>query len=404
MKPLFASLGSHYDARFVWLALGQLGGASRGQELQLVERLTTIFGKGETRLLYKGRDAIEYGLRALGVGGGDGVLLQAFTCCAVEEGIRRAEATPVFADIEKNSLHPSVETLEKAYKRSPGVKAVLIQHTLGYPAPVRAIRQWCEKRRLFLIEDLAQAFGAVDEDGQRLGTTSGAIVLSFGRDKIVDAIAGGAAIVRVTNDKLPIVNGELRKTIIAKDMMYPLLTSIIRNTYTLGFGKGLHAVLKSLGVLGSPTISPTKHMSPLPAAYGCLVLHQLHRLEQDIVRRRTIARVYQAELGKSSLVSDDEIERGVCLRYPLAVSNPQKIVQRLREKNVFVADRWYRAAVDCGSPRFGEAGSPTYESKYVGKSCPRAEALAQSIVNLPTHRQTSVEMAQKISTWVREEI
>src|SRR5690606_31002986 len=86
----------------------------------------------------------------------------------------------------------NIETLEKALKQNPKAKALIVQHTLGYPADIEAIASWCKKNKLVLIEDLAHsAFGQL-EDGRLLGSFGDAIAFSFGRDKVIDSISGGA--------------------------------------------------------------------------------------------------------------------------------------------------------------------------------------------------------------------
>src|SRR5258708_4589440 len=109
-KPIFNSLGSNYTFDFAMLAFTQIFVADNMQLEKLKKNLNERY-HGATTLVFKGRDAIELALHAHHIGAGDVVLTQAFTCCAIEEAIVRAGATPTYIDLEKEMLNPSVHTL-----------------------------------------------------------------------------------------------------------------------------------------------------------------------------------------------------------------------------------------------------------------------------------------------------
>jgi dTDP-4-amino-4,6-dideoxygalactose transaminase len=398
MKPIFLSLGSNYSFSFILFALSRFFYMKdRTAASQLEKKLSRLFD-GETYLFYKGRDAIEFGLRSLDIGKGNTVLTQAFTCWAVEEGIRRSGAIPVFVDLEKKQLNPSIDKLEQAYRSNKNVRAVIIQHTLGYPADISSIRNWCNSKGIFLIEDLAQALGAKDSSGQMLGSLADVVVLSFGRDKIIDAVSGGACIIKakVKNEKLK--NIKIREHLpflmSAKDLIYPLLTWIIRETYIIGLGKMIHAIATKTGLITSPIKSPLSALTLLPGSHAALALRQLSTLEAQLSHRRKIGRFYFERLKSLSSITDLDVESGANLRFPLRVNQTNEIVSCMNNKDIHLSDRWYRKPVDCG--KFKNISS------YKDGSCPNAEKLTGQIINLPTHKHVSLKEAGRIVIGVKK--
>ena len=344
----------------------------------LREELERRFG-GEVHLLYKGRDAIQCALEAFNIGKGDEVFTQAFTCYAVEEAILRTGATPVFVDIERGGLNLSVESLKTACERAKTPKAVIVQNALGIPADIRKIREWCDKNKLVLVEDLAQSIGAVSNEGKPLGSYGDVVVLSFGRDKVVDAVSGGAVIFREKVNRNLKLSGKVSLGTVIRDMVYPILTWKIRKTHKILLGKIILRLFRDVGLMTSAVSSPTKTAAPMPAPHAWLAAFQLRKLNKELEHRRKISKIYINRLSdKANILTNGQVaERGANLRVPLRVEDPGDLVKYLAEKGIYLADRWYRSPVDCGDL--------SVESVYKQGSCSNAEKLSKEIVNLPTH-------------------
>jgi len=396
-KTIFNSLGSNYDFSLATKALKSLVFSDLSSSKKFIKKIGSLWQVGSICLAMKGRDAIELGLRGLNVGIGDVVLTQALSCIAVEEAIIRSGAKPVYYDLVKNKLKPSVETLELAYQRSINlgfkkmqIKAVIVQHTLGVPAPILEIRNWCRQHDLFLIEDLAQAVGAKDKAGNLLGSNADAVIFSFGRDKILDAISGGAVVFKIQSNKSLsyFIFDQTFSLGVIRDMTYPILTWLIRKTFGLGFGRVLLKVIQSFGIWQSPVLADCNRPTKMLPAYAGLVLERLKNLSKELEHRQKIAKIYQSKLKKYSLLTDDDIESGSNQRYSILVSNPRKFVDYMKKHWVFLSDRWYRSPVDSGSLHL--------PSVYQPGSCPNAEKVASQIVNLPTHMNISQNDALRI--------
>lgn len=117
-----------------------------------------------------GMDAIEVGLRALGIGPGDEVVTTSMTAFASVLAILRAGATPVLADIDPDTALLDLDSVARCL--SPRTRAVILVHLYGQMPPMEPWVAFCERRGIALVEDCAQAHLA-QWNGQPAG--------SFGR-------------------------------------------------------------------------------------------------------------------------------------------------------------------------------------------------------------------------------
>jgi dTDP-4-amino-4,6-dideoxygalactose transaminase len=118
------------------------------------EEAARYLGVRETVGVANGTDAIVLVLNALGIAAGDEVICPAFTFYATAESIARVGATPVFADIDPQTLNLAPERV--AEKITSRTKAIMPVHLFGRPAPLSELAEL----GVPLIEDAAQAFGS----------------------------------------------------------------------------------------------------------------------------------------------------------------------------------------------------------------------------------------------------
>jgi dTDP-4-amino-4,6-dideoxygalactose transaminase len=153
-----------------------------------------------------GLDALEIGLRALGIGSGDEVVTTPMTAFATVLGILRAGALPVLADIDPASALLDRASVERCL--SPRTRAVLLVHLYGQLPPMAPWVELCRSRGITLLEDCAQAHGATL--GGRVAGSFGAWgAYSFYPTKNLGAIGDGGALV-TADDKLATVARQLR--------------------------------------------------------------------------------------------------------------------------------------------------------------------------------------------------
>jgi dTDP-4-amino-4,6-dideoxygalactose transaminase len=142
-----------------------------------------------------GTAALEVALRALGIGCGDEVIVPPYTFIATASSVLAVSATPVFVDIEPNSLNLDPTRIEAAI--TPRTKAIIPAHIAGCPADMDGILEVARENDLYVIEDAAQAHAA-EWRGRKVGAIGDVGTFSFQASKNLNAGEGGAL---VTNDE-----------------------------------------------------------------------------------------------------------------------------------------------------------------------------------------------------------
>lgn len=397
---IFNSLGSNYDLKFVLNS--SFTGSGTGADEKLRKYLEDKYS-GKATLLYKGREAIELALKLAGLPEGSAVAINGFTCYAVYKAITDAGYKVEYIDIGESDLHFSSDTLKDHISKNPAIKAVIIQNTLGYTCKIEEIVRLCKKYNLILIEDLAHSVGAVYANGKEAGTGGDFTVLSFSQDKIIDAVSGGALVIR-TKKYQNIESfrpGKIQTKQQLRDKCYPLLTFIIRETYKFGPGKVLHAVLRKFHLLSQPMGSfSDKELHSLSGWYCGIVLKQFKISDENLSHRRMIASIYAKKINPGVLKRKitDQIAVSGNLRFPIFTQNRDNLIKYLSGFGVYVSDIWYDA--------------PIAPKKYLmltdyQHQCPVAEKVSSEILNLPTHsnitEKQALMLSEKINLWLKSQ-
>ena len=146
--------------------------------------------------LSNGTVALELALMALGIEKGDEVLVTSRSFVASASCIVSVGAKPIFVDVDINSQNISTEYIEKAITKK--TKAVICVHLAGWPCSMDVIMKIAKKNNLCVIEDCAQAHGAVFK-GKHVGTFGDVACWSFCQDKIISTAGEGGML--CTNNK-----------------------------------------------------------------------------------------------------------------------------------------------------------------------------------------------------------
>lgn len=146
--------------------------------------------------LSNGTLALDVALQALGVGAGDEVIVTPRTFIASISTVVNAGATPVFADIDRDSQNIEAHTIEPVI--TPRTKAIIVVHLAGRPSEMDSIMALADKYGLYVIEDCAQAHGARYK-GRSVGSIGHIGAWSFCQDKIMTT--GGEGGMVTTNDE-----------------------------------------------------------------------------------------------------------------------------------------------------------------------------------------------------------
>ena len=143
-----------------------------------------------------GLDALYLILKALGIGKGDEVIVPSNTFIATALAASYVGATPVFVEPTIETFNIDVTRIEE--KITSRTKAIISVHLQGRAADMDAINEIAKKYNLFVIEDAAQAHGALYK-GKKVGALSDAAGFSFYPGKNLGALGDGGCV--VTNNK-----------------------------------------------------------------------------------------------------------------------------------------------------------------------------------------------------------
>ncbi len=168
------------------------------QVRQLEERLAAYTGSKHCITCANGTDALSLALSAWGVGPGDAVFVPDFTFFSSGECPAAAGAVPVFTDVKRDSYNMDPEALEQAVEQVAAEgeltpKVVVAVDLFGLAAEYEPLRRICDKYGMYLLEDGAQGFGAMN--GQRRACSFGDIsTTSFFPAKPLGCYGDGGAL------------------------------------------------------------------------------------------------------------------------------------------------------------------------------------------------------------------
>ena len=206
-------------------------------------------------------------LVALGIGPGDEVVVPSLSFIATTSAVRYVGATPVFADVDEQTLNLTDKTVAEVV--TPRTRAVIVVHQAGMPADLDRLEAMCDELGLDVIEDAACAIGSTYED-RPIGATARIGVFSFHPRKLLTTGEGGML---VTSDAA------------LADRFRRLREHGTSASAAQRHG-GRTVQVESYGELGF-----NYRMTDLQAAVGVV---QLDRLDAMIERRRALAARYRA--------------------------------------------------------------------------------------------------------------
>lgn len=162
----------------------------------LAKRLAATIGRPATPMS-SGTAALHVALLACGIGPGDEVIVPATTYVATANAVLMAGATPVVADVSLSTWTLSPESVRECL--TAATRAVLPVHLYGVPADIGAIDDVLDGhyrrtgRRIYVVEDCAEALGAATPQG-RVGTLGDAAAFSFYASKTITTGGEGGAV------------------------------------------------------------------------------------------------------------------------------------------------------------------------------------------------------------------
>ena len=175
------------------------GMVAQGPEVAAFEReFSEHFVPGRPSVaVNSGTAGLHLGLLAAGVGAGDEVIVPSFTFAATGNSVALTGATPVFADIERETFTLDPAAVEAAI--TPRTRGILPVHLYGHPAKMRELTEIANRHGIALYEDAAQAHGA-SLDGTPVGGFGEFAMFSLYPTKNMTSGEGG--MVTVENEEL----------------------------------------------------------------------------------------------------------------------------------------------------------------------------------------------------------
>jgi len=165
------------------------GGTGLGPKIREVnEKFARYCGVAHGAAVANGTVSMELCLRAWGIGPGDEVIVPAFTFFATAVAVHSVGATVVYVDIDPKTLNIDVRRMEEAVTGK--TRAVIPVHIAGHPADMDPIVEVARKHGIKVLEDAAQAHGAVYK-GRKVGSLGDAASFSFQQSKNLQSGEGG---------------------------------------------------------------------------------------------------------------------------------------------------------------------------------------------------------------------
>ena len=155
------------------------------------KKFAELVGTKEAVAVSTGTDAVALALAVLydyGAERGDDVIVPALSFVATGNAILQAGFTPVFVDVDRKTLNIDVAEFEE--KITKKTKAIVPVHLMGKPADMDRINSIAEKYNLYVIEDAAEAHGAVYK-GRNIGTLGDMAAYSLYVAHIISTVEGG---------------------------------------------------------------------------------------------------------------------------------------------------------------------------------------------------------------------
>ncbi|HQF57168.1 MAG TPA: aminotransferase class I/II-fold pyridoxal phosphate-dependent enzyme [Candidatus Magasanikbacteria bacterium] len=403
-KPIFTGFGPNITKKDNFIALSFLflpwnwPFLNKGfWEKKVEEKFKNYFNISNVCLFDSGRSALQFALEASGIGEGDEVLVQAYTCVVVTNAINWSKAKPVFIDIQ-NDFNLNFEELKN--KKTTKTKAIIIQHTFGKSiSELEKIITWAKENNLLVIEDCAHSLGAKLND-QFLGTFGDIGMFSFGSDKIISCVRGGALItnnkniaIKIKNLKNNLPNPKLIRTI--QHLLHYPLFSFSKPLYNIGIGKLILFLAKKFNIINKIIYKeekfgfPTKfYSSKLANSLAKILFFQIDNLEYFNRHRREIARFYNDNINNKKISKPEWNEDSVWLRYTILMEEPSVLHLKAKKQGIILGN-WYNTPIAPKNIDLSKTG-------YTPNQCPNAEILSSKSINLPTNHFIKIKDARKI--------
>ena len=237
-----------------------------------------------------GTDALQLAIRACGVSSGDEVITVSHTFFATVEAILYANARPILVEVDEKTM--LIDPAAVAAAITPRTNAIIPVHLYGRTVDLKPLKQLAQDRNITIIEDAAQAHGALLDDGKKAGTGGRVNCFSFYCSKNLGAY-GEAGSITTNDDRLAEELRALREHGQSTRYYHPVI--------------GYNARLDEI--------------------QAAILRIKLRKLEEWNARRRVLARMYDERLAGSGVTVPEipsDIRRHVFYTYTIRVGGGRR--------------------------------------------------------------------------------
>ena len=325
------------------------------------QEFATYIGTKHSVGVGSGTDALQLAIRACGVSSGDEVITVSFTFFATVEAILYANARPILVEVDERTMNMDAAAVAAAITQR--TKAIIPVHLYGRTVDLKPLRQIAQDRNIMIIEDAAQAHGAVTDDGKTKAGASGRVgCFSFYCSKNLGAY-GEAGSITTSDDRLAEELRALREHGQSTRYYHPVV--------------GYNARLDEI--------------------QAAILRIKLRRLPEWNTRRREIARTYNKLLAGSDVITPEipSGERHVFYVYCIRVPGGRR--DDLRK---YLGERGIGTQIHYPVPIHLQQSAEFLG--YRKGDLPVTERLASEVLSLPMFPELTDEQIDRVTTSVRE--
>ena len=335
---------------------------------QCLEQLQNQFPNSKLFLTHSATGGLEMIAHLMNIEKGDEIIMPSFTFIATANAFVSRGATPVFVDIDSETLNLDLNLIEAAI--GPKTKAIVMVHYGGHASDMNRLKAICEKHKIYLVEDAAMAFGN-NFEGLPLGSIGDFGVISFDITKQISAIQGGLLFIN---------NPKFKER---ADKIYHLGTN--RSEFMAG----------NVPYYEWVDIGSKYQMNELNAL---ALFDQLSSQEDILKHRNQISRWYYdllnplAEKGFFRLMSKKHLDENIHEFYLILDDEKQRValVKQLNEHGIEAMFHY----IPLHNSSFGKE-----VSKF--DKLPVTERISASLLRLPMHANVSLEDIQFITEKIK---
>ena len=244
-----------------------------------------------------GTDALTIALKALNLKKDSEVIIPSMTYCSTAFSIINANLKPVLVDVD--FMKPTINIDRIIQKINKKTKVIMPVHLYGSVVDIKKIRNIIQKKKIYIIDDCAQAHGAKDNQGKKVGSLADISTFSLYPGKNLGAY-GDAGIITTNSKRLYLIMRKLRN-----------LGSEIKFKHEL---VGMNSRLDTLQAV--------------------ILNHKLSKLSELNLKRKKIADNYDKKINNKKILKLTYSKNSVYHQYVILVKKRNELIKYLKKSNI----------------------------------------------------------------------